>query len=216
MRSSISAQSWDSVPPAPGWISSMASWLSSSPESSMTSSVSSSRASRLSCCFARDSRASSSPLSTASSSHSCMSSWQVLRALRRETSSSSWRFSRSRGVRASGLSQALGRESSVSMAARRCSLAATSKTPPKVVETLVEGLATGTKITELQHGTIEGLKVRGDACPRRCRARAGRRPAAARARAHDRRWPPVAGARAPKGYFLRTGPRGRSHGRGRR
>ena len=76
IRSSISAQSWASVPPAPEWISHTASWASWGSVNSDRSSTSSSRADSL----ARFSPTSASTESSSSSTPSCQQGLGVVEA----------------------------------------------------------------------------------------------------------------------------------------
>jgi hypothetical protein len=133
MRMSIWAQSWDSVPPAPGWIDTMAGLESCGPDSiTFSSNSSSSRRRRLIPSPISASRLPSSPASCASSSRTprseaCVVNWPTrstvrARSVRSRISSCARRLS----------SQNAGAAISVSSLPRRCSLAGRSKMPPQL------------------------------------------------------------------------------------
>ena len=152
MRRSISAQSWDSVPPAPGWISRMASLTSSGSLSRVRICAASSLASISTRASSRARSISSVCSVRASSSHSRVLSRERSRASHSSTRLSSWVFSCRTGVSSSGLSQAPGEESCFSICARRSLWPRRSKSPPEIVEAFVELGGSGLEFRILQHG----------------------------------------------------------------
>ncbi len=168
MRKSISAQSWASVPPAPGWMAMIAGFLSSAAASSSPSSVCSSLSARTTSCSSSETSVSWSCSSLASSSHSSRSSlalrsWRLL-SMRCASSA----FSCSRGVSFSGWSQAPGLESKASISARRFSSPSRSKTPPQAGVLFEKRAATCFQVRQLQHGVVVPVEgCRGVRRPRR-------------------------------------------------
>src|SRR5216684_8621761 len=177
MRNSISAQSCDSVPPAPGWMARMTSRSSCSPESFMVISMAVISLSIWAMTFSRSSSTASpsrcSSRSTSSSSAFVVSDSPV--AMRRSTRA---RF-RPSSCAASGLSQKPGADisSSISFSARRA--ASGSKIAPDRGEAVFEvgdllegfffhGASLSTRNVESRMAHFEGScqQVRTSHCPR--------------------------------------------------
>ena len=179
MRRSIWAQSWASVPPAPGWISKIAELLSSAPESRVLSSVLRSRSSRARSWSDRFWRTSSVGSSWASSSHTSRSPLAWSSASNSFSSPSRVLFSRSSGVHRSWSSQAAGFERILSISWSRSLPLSKSKTPPQGVEILQQFGGLVLQIRVLKHIT----QLRPSFCPKafgRKRQRQRRRPGALR------------------------------------
>ena len=173
MRIKICAQSCDSVPPAPGWIDTIASFTSWGPPSMIFSSKSSS---------ARRARATpssisgvtlSSPVSAASSKRTPRS-WACVRSSRNcATVRESSDRSRTRSCARRLSSRKAGVPISASMTRRRSSLASRSKVPPEAVEPTIDLGDVALELT--QHGDAPARTARPmpRCTPRRTSRRAG-------------------------------------------
>ncbi len=134
IRRSISAQSWDSVPPAPAWIVAMAFSASFSPESIRSSSIASSASSTATNCCSISEVSPSPPASPARARYARRSARDDSRDDQRPRNVPiAFRSRRTRSV-ASGASQKPSRATSAVSSLRRACFASTSKIAPERLE----------------------------------------------------------------------------------
>ena len=138
MRTSIWAQSWDSVPPAPGWMETMAFFTSWAPDRIIFSSNSSNEWRRCRSPSSISAATLSSPSSTAISQSRRRSSTFTESSRQRPTRRASPERSWTRLWARRLSSQKAGEAMSASIRRRRSSLAGRSKVPPEVVEALLQ------------------------------------------------------------------------------